>query len=97
MAGIPLAIGFFGKVYIFSALAEAAAWPHLAAAALGSAIAVFHYIRFALQIFARGDGATLGFPPVETLVLVIASGLIVAIVLFSEPLIALCRGAAPLP
>ena len=97
MAGLPPAVGFIGKVYIFSALAEAAAWPHLAAAALGSAIAVFYYFRFAVRIFTRGEGATPGVPPVETLVLVIASVLIVAFGLFPEPLIALCREAVPLP
>jgi NADH-quinone oxidoreductase subunit N len=40
MAGLPPAVGFIGNIHIVSALAEAAAWPHLAAAILGAAATI---------------------------------------------------------
>ena len=98
MAGLPPAVGFIGKIYIFSALAEAAAWPHLAAALLGAALAVFYYIQFAVQIFIRdADPVPKGHevPIAQTIMLVAASGTIVAVGLYPEYLVMLVRSAVP--
>lgn len=95
LAGLPPAIGFIGKAYIFSALAQASAWPHLAAAITGSALALVYYFRFTLVLFIREDGATASLSPQRTVVLGIAFLLILVPGLYPEPLIALSRFAAP--
>jgi NADH-quinone oxidoreductase subunit N len=99
MAGLPPAVGFIGKIYIFSALAEAAAWPHLAAAILGAALAVFYYIRFAVQIFVMDAGSvpkSPAMPTPQTVMLVATSLVIVAVGVYPEYLVALVRSAVVL-
>ncbi|MEO0983846.1 MAG: proton-conducting transporter membrane subunit [Pseudomonadota bacterium] len=46
LAGLPPAVGFIGKLYLFSALIEAEAWRLLAVAAVGSGLGVYYYARF---------------------------------------------------
>lgn len=46
LSGLPPAAGFIGKLYLFSALADAGAWALLAVAAIGSGLGVYYYARF---------------------------------------------------
>ena len=97
MAGLPPAVGFLGKVYMFTALAGAEAWLSLAAAALGSGLGFLYYLRFAVVTFAAPDAAG----PLPALArpdaLALAGCLAVLLVagLYPEPLLALARAAAP--
>jgi len=93
LAGLPPAVGFIGKLYIFSALGQAAAWPHLAAAVFGAAIAVFYYARFATQLFCAGEATIAASPRGDQIVLCLTGGLILGLGLYPEPLIALVQGA----
>ena len=45
LAGIPLTVGFIGKFYIISVAIEAEQWLLLALLVVGSAIAIFYYLR----------------------------------------------------
>lgn len=96
LAGLPPAVGFVGKVYLFTALAQAEAWILLAIAAAGSAIAFFYYVRFATRVFVKP--AETGDPPAPPgdatrVLLIVCVLLIVALGIYPEPLIGLVRSS----
>ena len=45
LAGIPMTIGFVGKVYLFSAAIAGAQWLLLGALVIGSGIGIYYYLR----------------------------------------------------
>jgi NADH-quinone oxidoreductase subunit N len=51
LAGIPLTAGFIGKFYVIAAGVQAQLWWLLGALVLGSAIAVFYYLRVVVTLF----------------------------------------------
>ncbi|WPC03257.1 NADH-quinone oxidoreductase subunit NuoN [Pseudomonas benzenivorans] len=51
LAGIPLTAGFIGKFYVIAAGVQAQLWWLLGALVLGSAIAVFYYLRVMVTLF----------------------------------------------
>ena len=51
LAGLPTAVGFLAKYFLFLALIPAEAWILLAVAAAGSAVGIDFYGRFAAAIF----------------------------------------------
>nr|WP_288453394.1 NADH-quinone oxidoreductase subunit NuoN [uncultured Pseudomonas sp.] len=51
LAGIPLTAGFIGKFYVIAAGVQAQLWWLIAALILGSAIAVFYYLRVMVTLF----------------------------------------------
>ncbi|MHA6493025.1 NADH-quinone oxidoreductase subunit NuoN [Pseudomonas borbori] len=51
LAGIPLTAGFIGKFYVVAAGVQAQLWWLLGALVLGSAIAVFYYLRVVVTLF----------------------------------------------
>jgi NADH-quinone oxidoreductase subunit N len=60
LAGLPVALGFFAKLFLLEALVTAGAWGLLGAFVVGSALGLFVYFRFFAAIFASdGSAATL--------------------------------------
>ncbi len=57
LAGIPLTAGFIGKFYIINAAIEAGLWRLLAIVLIGSAIAIFYYLRLIFTMSQAIDGA----------------------------------------
>ncbi|HWR81012.1 MAG TPA: proton-conducting transporter membrane subunit, partial [Pseudomonas sp.] len=51
LAGIPLTAGFIGKFYIITVGVQAQLWWLLGTLVLGSAIAVFYYLRVIVTLF----------------------------------------------
>ncbi|WP_147176104.1 NADH-quinone oxidoreductase subunit NuoN [Pseudomonas sp. AG1028] len=51
LAGIPLTAGFIGKFYVIAAGVQAQLWWLIGALVLGSAIAVFYYLRVMVTLF----------------------------------------------
>ncbi|MFP4450443.1 MAG: NADH-quinone oxidoreductase subunit N [Rhodosalinus sp.] len=99
MAGLPPTSGFIGKVYLFSALAQAEAWILLAAAAIGAAVAFYYYLRFALAAFAAPEPDAAERMHVtsgaEKAMLIVALALLLLPGLYPEPLLALAAGVVP--
>jgi NADH-quinone oxidoreductase subunit N len=58
LAGIPLTAGFIGKFYIINAAIEAGLWNLLVIVVIGSAIAIFYYLRLIFTMSQPADGAT---------------------------------------
>lgn len=99
MAGLPPTAGFLAKVYLFSALAEAEAWLLLAAAATGSAVAFFYYLRFGVATFAApsdtAEGPKASISRRELVLLAAALALLLLPGLYPEPLLALAGASVP--
>jgi len=51
LAGIPLSMGFIGKFYLLNFAVQAELWILIAALVIGSAIALFYYLRVILSLF----------------------------------------------
>lgn len=64
LAGLPVTGGFIGKIYLFAALIEAQVWAALISAAVGAALGIFVYARFAAAVLhpesAETDGVAAG-------------------------------------
>lgn len=96
MAGLPLAAGFLGKYFIFTALIETGQWALLIAAILGSALGLFYYLRFLAVAFRRApDQPALPMPPADSLLLVASAALTVGFGLYPQPLVEVIRAALP--
>lgn len=66
LAGIPLTAGFIGKFYLFTVGVEGLLWWLLAALILGSAIGLYYYLRWIVQIFMQPESRPEDFEPGET-------------------------------
>lgn len=75
LAGIPMTAGFIGKFTLFAVGVQAKLWLLLAVMLIGSAIGVFYYLRVAVALFRRVEGAS---PPEPGGVAHWASGLVMA-------------------
>jgi len=97
MAGLPPTMGFIGKVYLFSALAEAEAYALLAIVVTGSAIAFYYYIRFSVQLAmpATEETAIADTRLADRVALAVAIALIVVPGMYPEPLMAIAETVGP--
>ncbi len=91
LAGIPLTIGFIGKYYALAAGVEAERWWLVGALLVGSAIALFYYLRWVLVLFAPPPE---GRPVVaagvgSSAVLVVLALLLVGLGVYPQPLASL--------
>lgn len=55
LAGIPLTVGFIGKFYVFTMGVEGLLWWLLAALIAGSAIGLYYYLRWIVQMFMQPE------------------------------------------
>ncbi|MDQ6988861.1 MAG: NADH-quinone oxidoreductase subunit NuoN [Mariprofundaceae bacterium] len=93
MAGIPFLGGFWAKAFVFMAVIETG---HIVLATLGvlfSAIGAFYYIRIVKYMYFDDERVSFNFVksgPLQTIV-VLSTLIIVAIGLYPEPVMALCK------
>lgn len=96
LAGLPAAVGFFGKFYLFTALIQGQAWALLAIAATGSALGIAYYARFAAVACRQGtrDGVPAPRWP-DGAVLTACAAVILALGIYPMPLVQAARLALP--
>jgi NADH-quinone oxidoreductase subunit N len=103
MAGFPLTGGFFGKLFVFSAIYEAGWWWLVVVGVLATALSLAYYLNIVLALYMRqgdlpgGVVAAGGSPPRDLLLdTAVAGALVVTIGSFFvvQPLVELARDAA---
>jgi NADH-quinone oxidoreductase subunit N len=98
LAGIPLTAGFIGKFYIIAAGVQAQLWWLLGALVLGSAIAVFYYLRVMVTLFLnepnlhRHDAPFNWGQRAGGIMLLFVALLAFAIGIYPQPLLAMLSG-----
>lgn len=97
LAGLPVAMGFFAKLFLLEALVVAGAWGLLAAVVVGSGLGLFVYFRFFGAVVAHAGGAqtaavTAHRPapwPIASRVVLVASTMVILILgVYPAPLLA---------
>jgi NADH-quinone oxidoreductase subunit N len=94
LTGIPLTAGFIIKFYLFAAGVAGGLWSLLWALVLGSAIAVFYYLRIILTMARSPDAASRDHPaavPDGMVVLVFIGLSLISFGVFPSPLIEVVR------
>jgi NADH-quinone oxidoreductase subunit N len=87
LTGLPPAVGFIGKLYLFSALADGGAWALLAVAAIGSGLGVYYYARFFAAPFLGRSPAPATGDVRDRVLLLLCTGLILLLGVYPVPLI----------
>lgn len=97
LAGIPLTAGFIGKFYVIAAGVESQQWWLLGSLILGSAIAVFYYLRVMVTLFLvepnlqRRDAPLHWAQRAGGIMLLAVAGLTVVLGVYPQPLLALVQ------
>lgn len=100
LAGIPLTAGFIGKFYILATGVESKLWWLMATMVVGSAIAVFYYLRVMVTLFlvepgTRHHDAPAGWgQQAGGLMLILVAILTLVLGVYPHPLLSLVQGAA---
>ncbi len=100
LAGLPLTMGFFAKIYAAAAGIHQGAWPLVGALVVGSVIGLFYYLRVIVVICMpgtaeipqraeAGTGSVLGLATLAGL-----TGVLVWLGVYPAPAVGLIRGAA---
>lgn len=97
LAGMPLTMGFFAKLYIVMAGIRGGWWPAVAALVAGSVIGLFYYLRVVAVMAATtpAEAAPLPWSWGGGLVLAVLAGALVWLGVAPAPLIGLIRMAVP--
>ena len=99
LGGIPFVVGFWAKLYVFWAAAEAGLYGLVLLGAVLTVVALFYYLLVARQMYieAPATPTPVAVPPALLLVLVVSAVAVVALGLYPGPLVAITlRVAAPL-
>ena len=97
LAGIPLTAGFIGKFYVIAAGVESQQWWLLGTLIVGSAIAVFYYLRVMVAMFLvepnlqRRDAPLNWAQRAGGIMLLAVAGLTVLLGVYPQPLLAVVR------
>lgn len=97
LAGIPLTAGFIGKFYVVAAGVESQRWWLLGSMVLGSAIAVFYYLRVMVTLFLaqrnlqRRDAQQHWAQQAGGLMLLIVAALTLLLGVYPEPLLSVVQ------
>lgn len=97
LAGIPLTAGFIGKFYVVAAGVESRQWWLLGALILGSAIAVFYYLRVMVTLFLvepslqRRDAPLHWAQRAGGIMLLVVAGLTLLLGVYPQPLLAVVQ------
>lgn len=97
LAGIPLTAGFIGKFYVIAAGVESQQWLLLGTLILGSAIAVFYYLRVMVTLFLvepnlqRRDAPLNWAQRAGGIMLLVVAGLTVLLGVYPQPLLAVVQ------
>ena len=95
LAGIPLTAGFIGKFYVVAAGVESQQWWLLGTLILGSAIAVFYYLRVMVTLFLvepnlqRRDAPLNWAQRAGGIMLLVVAGLTLLLGVYPQPLLAM--------
>jgi NADH:ubiquinone oxidoreductase subunit 2 (subunit N) len=74
LGGIPFAIGFWGKMYVFLAAGRAGMWGLVFLGAVLAVVALYYYLNVARWMFiVRDDGPAVRVPPALMLAIVICA------------------------
>lgn len=102
LGGIPFVLGFWGKLYVFLAAAQAGLWWLVALGAVLSVVALYYYLNVARYVLiVKDDGEPLrGSPPLVALVVLCAAlvafgGLVPRVVV--DPCLSAAAGLRPPP
>jgi NADH-quinone oxidoreductase subunit N len=99
LGGIPFVAGFWAKLYVFWAAAQAGFYALVLLAAILTVVALFYYLLVAKQMYidAPARPTPVPVPPALTLVLLVCALGVVLLGLYPGPLVdAALRAAAPL-
>jgi len=99
LGGIPFVVGFWAKLYVFWAAAEAGLYGLVLAGAVLTVVALFYYLQVAKQMYidAPASPAPVPVPPAVGLVLLVSALAVVLLGLYPGPLLdAALRAATPL-
>ncbi|WP_455232424.1 NADH-quinone oxidoreductase subunit NuoN [Geopseudomonas aromaticivorans] len=97
LAGIPLTAGFIGKFYVVAAGVESQQWWLLGTLILGSAIAVFYYLRVMVTLFLvepslqRRDAPLQWAQRAGGIMLLVVAGLTLLLGVYPQPLLAVVQ------
>jgi NADH-quinone oxidoreductase subunit N len=96
MAGIPPLAGFFGKLYVFRAAADAGLWTLAIIGLLSSVVAAYYYIRIVKAMYFEdaADALDRGFGREIRLVMLGSATVIVLFFLYPEPVLSSAAAAA---
>ncbi len=99
LGGVPFVVGFWAKLYVFWAAAEAGLYGLVLLGAVLTVVALFYYLAVARQMYidAPTTMAPLAVPPALALVLVVSALAVVLLGLYPRPLVETAlRAALPL-
>jgi NADH-quinone oxidoreductase subunit N len=99
LGGIPFVVGFWAKLYVFWAAAQAGLYGLVLLAAVLTVVALFYYLLVAKQMYidAPARATPVAVPPALALVLVISAVAVVLLGLYPGPLLdSALRAATPL-
>ncbi|HSF03468.1 MAG TPA: NADH-quinone oxidoreductase subunit N [Solirubrobacterales bacterium] len=99
LGGIPFVVGFWAKLYVFWAAAQAGLYGVVLLAAILTVVALFYYLLVAKQMYIDAPVRTtpVAVPPALLLVLAVSAIAVVALGLYPGPLLdAALRAATPL-
>jgi NADH-quinone oxidoreductase subunit N len=99
LGGIPFVVGFWAKLYVLWAAAQAGLYGLVLLAAVLTVVALFYYLLVARQMYidAPARSTPVPVPPALALVLVVSAAAVVLLGLYPGPLVdAALRAAAPL-
>ena len=94
LAGLPIALGFWAKFALFTALLQAGAWPLLVPALAAAALGVWFYGSFILALYRQGE-ATAEPRRMERAAMLVSAGLVVVLGVYPQPLWQAVVGALP--
>lgn len=101
LAGIPMTAGFIGKFAVLAAGVDAGLWWLLGALVLGSAIAVYYYLRVTVTLFLVEPGLRRQDAPMNWgqqaggIMLVLTAALVFFLGVYPQPLLQLVQAALP--
>jgi NADH-quinone oxidoreductase subunit N len=98
LAGLPLSVGFWGKIYLFSAAFSAGMVKLAILGLIGSAIGLFYYLRIIVHLYMVSPemnprGTEIDVAPFQKAILVATAAGVVVFSLFPDHLYMLIRGA----
>jgi NADH-quinone oxidoreductase subunit N len=99
LGGIPFVVGFWAKLYVLWAAAQAGLYGLVLLAAVLTVVALFYYLLVARQMYidAPARPTPVPVPPALALVLVVSAAAVVLLGLYPGPLVdSALRAAAPL-
>ncbi|KZE53782.1 NADH-quinone oxidoreductase subunit NuoN [Proteus mirabilis] len=103
LAGVPITLGFIGKLYVILAGIDSSLWWLTGMVVLGSAIGLFYYLRAAAIVFLRkpdNDNApavTTTSQNMATLITLVCAIIVIVLGVWPQPLIELTRFAIIAP